>query len=155
MTLNPRLPSQPKMLSSWPDGLVHSRILSRIQRAAQTVLGIYWKRTCSRVTSASSALWVLNDYSEIPLHGPDTDRTRTKSAHVVEYELNSTTWTRTRTRHGPDTDRTRTKSAHVVGYELNSTTRTRPDPHGPNGVSPQKKVRAGPVGSVSGPCSGI
>ena len=41
--------------------------------------------------------------------------------------------------HGPDTDRTRTKSAHVVGYELNSTTRTRPDPHGPNGVSPQKK----------------
>jgi len=36
-----------------------------------------------------------------------------------------------------DTDRTRTKSAHVVGYELNSTTRTRPDPHGPNGVSPQ------------------
>ena len=29
------------------------------------------------------------------------------------------------------------------------------DPHGPNGVSPQKKsvrVRAGPVGSVSGPC---
>ena len=43
-------------------------------------------------------------------------------------------------------------------YKLNSTTRTRPDPHGPNGVSPQKKslrVRAGPVGSVSGPCSGI
>ena len=38
-----------------------------------------------------------------------------KSAHLVEYELNSTTRTRTRTRHGPDTDRTRTKSAHVVG----------------------------------------
>jgi len=55
-----------------------------------------------------------------------------------------------------------TKSAHVVGYELNSTTLTRTDfvgdPHGPNGVSPQKKsvrVRAGPVGSVSGLCSGI
>ena len=70
-------------------------------------------------------------------------------------KLNSTT----RTRHRPDTDRTRTKSAHVVEYELNSTTRTRTDfvgdPHGPNGVSPQKKsvrVRAGPVGSVSGPC---
>jgi len=31
--------------------------------------------------------------------------------------------------------------------KLNSTTRTRPDPHGPNGVSPQKKVRAGPCGS--------
>ena len=44
----------------------------------------------------------------------------TKSAHVVEYELNSTTRTRTRTRHGPDTVRSRTKSAHVVGYELNS-----------------------------------
>ena len=26
--------------------------------------------------------------------GPDTDRTRTKSAHVVGYELNSTTRTR-------------------------------------------------------------
>ena len=31
--------------------------------------------------------------------------------------------------------------------KLNSTTRTRPDPHGPNGVSPQKKsVRPGPCG---------
>ena len=40
-----------------------------------------------------------------------------------------------------------TESAHVVEYELNSTTRTRPDPHGPNGVSSQKKsvrVRSGP-----------
>jgi len=38
-----------------------------------------------------------------------------------------------------------------VQLKLNSTTRTRPDPHGPNGVSPQQKsarVR-------SGPCSGI
>ena len=33
-------------------------------------------------------------------HGPDP--TRTKSVHVVGYELNSTT----RTRHGPDTDPT-------------------------------------------------
>jgi len=31
-------------------------------RAGQTVLGVYLKRTCSRVTSASSALGVLNDY---------------------------------------------------------------------------------------------
>jgi len=53
--------------------------------------------------------------------------------------------------HYTDTDPTRTKSAHVVGYELNSTTQARQDPHGPNGVSPQKS----PVGSVSGPCSGI
>ena len=32
----------------------------RVQRAAQTVLGVYLKRTCSRDTSASSALRVLN-----------------------------------------------------------------------------------------------
>jgi len=34
-----------------------------IQRAAQTVLCIYLKRTSSRDTSASSALGVLNDYT--------------------------------------------------------------------------------------------
>ena len=34
-----------------------------IQQAAQTVLGVCLKRTCSRVTSASSALKVLNDYA--------------------------------------------------------------------------------------------
>jgi len=45
----------------WPG--THSRILSGIQRATQTVLGVYLKRTCSRVTSASSALGVLNDYA--------------------------------------------------------------------------------------------
>jgi len=33
-----------------------------IQRAAQTVLGVYLKRTSSCVTSASSALGDLNDY---------------------------------------------------------------------------------------------
>jgi len=37
----------------------HSRILSGMQRAAQTVLGVYVKRACSRVTSASSALGCL------------------------------------------------------------------------------------------------
>ena len=46
-----------QLLARWPG--THSRILSAIQRAAQTVLGV--KRTCSRVTSASSALGVLND----------------------------------------------------------------------------------------------
>ena len=51
-------------LQCWPDGLeLTSRILSGIQRAAQTVLGVYLKRTCSRVTSASSALGVLSDYA--------------------------------------------------------------------------------------------
>ena len=50
-----------QLLSRWPG--THSRILSGIQRAAQTVLGIYLKRTCSCDTSASSALGVLNDYA--------------------------------------------------------------------------------------------
>ena len=50
-----------QLLARWPG--THSRILSRIQRAAQAVLGVYLKRTCSRVTSASSALGVLNDYA--------------------------------------------------------------------------------------------
>ena len=39
-----------------------SWILSGIQRAAQTVLDVYLKRTCPHVTSASSTLGVLNDY---------------------------------------------------------------------------------------------
>jgi len=34
-----------------------------IQRLAQTVLSVYLKRTCSRVTSASSAIGVLNVYA--------------------------------------------------------------------------------------------
>ena len=49
-----------QLLARWPG--THSRILSGIQRAAQTVLGVYLKRTSSRVTSASRALAVLNDY---------------------------------------------------------------------------------------------
>jgi len=50
-----------QLLAWWPG--THSQILSGIQRAAQTVLGVYLKRTCSRDTSASSAaLGVLNDY---------------------------------------------------------------------------------------------
>jgi len=48
-------------LARWPG--THFRILYRIQRAAQTVLGVYLIRTCSRVTTASSALAVLNDYA--------------------------------------------------------------------------------------------
>jgi len=50
-----------QLLARWPG--THSRILSGIQRAAHTVLGVYLKRTCSRVSSASSALAVLNDYA--------------------------------------------------------------------------------------------
>ena len=43
-----------QLLARWPG--THSRILSTLQRAAQTVLDVYLERTCSRVTSASSAL---------------------------------------------------------------------------------------------------
>jgi len=50
-----------QLLARWPG--THSRILSAIPRAAQTVLGVYLKRTCSRVTSASSASGILNDYA--------------------------------------------------------------------------------------------
>ena len=50
---------RPSGVLRWPG--THSRILSGIQRATQTVLGVYLKRTCSRVTSASSATAVLND----------------------------------------------------------------------------------------------
>ena len=50
-----------QLLARWPG--THSRILSGIQRAAQTVLGVYLKSTCSRATSVSSALGVLNDYA--------------------------------------------------------------------------------------------
>jgi len=44
-----------RAFSRWPG--THSRILSEIQRAAQTVLGVYLKRTCSRVTIVHPALW--------------------------------------------------------------------------------------------------
>jgi len=50
-----------RLLARWPGTL--SRILSWMQRAAQTVLGVYLKRICSHNTSASSALGVLNDYA--------------------------------------------------------------------------------------------
>jgi len=43
--------------------IVHSQFLSGTQRAAQTVLGVYLKLTCSRVTSATSAFGVLSDYA--------------------------------------------------------------------------------------------
>ena len=46
-----------QLLAQWPR--THSRILSRLQQAAQTVLGVYLRRTCLLVTSASSTLGVL------------------------------------------------------------------------------------------------
>jgi len=50
-----------QLLARWPG--THPLVLSGIQRAAQTVLGVYLKRTCSCITSASSALRVHNDYA--------------------------------------------------------------------------------------------
>jgi len=49
-----------QLLARWHG--THYRISSGIQRSTQTVLGVYLKRSCSRVTSASSALVVLNVY---------------------------------------------------------------------------------------------
>ena len=53
------------VLSCWPDGLelINGLHRSGIPRAAQAAFSIYLKRTCSRVTSASSALELLNDYA--------------------------------------------------------------------------------------------
>ena len=77
----------------------------------------------------------------------DTDPTRTKSVHVVGYELNSTT----RTRHGPD----RTRTDFFCGET----------PLGPCGSGRVRLVEFSSypttcadfvrVRSVSGPCSGI
>ena len=53
------------ILGCWPDGLelTPGFYPGSIQRAAQTVLCVYLKHTCSRVTSASSALGILSDYA--------------------------------------------------------------------------------------------
>jgi len=50
-----------QLLAKWPGTL--TQIISGILRAAQTVLGTYLKCTCSRDTSASRAIGVLNDYA--------------------------------------------------------------------------------------------
>ena len=52
-------PSRSQLLARWLG--THSQILSGIQRAAQTVLSVCLKRTCSCDISASSAFRVLND----------------------------------------------------------------------------------------------
>ena len=52
-----------QLLARWRGTHSRADFIRGIQRAAQTVLGVYVERTCSRVTSASSALAVLNDYA--------------------------------------------------------------------------------------------
>jgi len=68
-----------QLLARWTGTL--SRILSWIQRAAQTVLGVYLKRTCSRVTSASCALGVFNDYA---LHKSTHSPTQLRNGAATE-----------------------------------------------------------------------
>ena len=53
------------LLARWPGTL--SRILPGIQRAAQTVLGVYLKRTCSRVTSALIIIGILSPTHSLTL----------------------------------------------------------------------------------------
>ena len=66
----------------------HSRIVSGIQRAAQTVLSIYLKCTCSReACSAYSAVGVLNDYA---LHKSMHSLTHTHT-HMFNSPFSGTT----------------------------------------------------------------
>jgi len=64
-----------QLLVRWPGTL--SRILSGIPRAAQAVLGVYLKRTCARVTSASNALGVLTTMHYTNPHTHTHARTHT------------------------------------------------------------------------------
>ena len=65
-----------QLLARWPG--THSRILSGIPRAAQTVLGVYLKRTCSRDANASSALgggfWTIMRYTNPRTHSLKPNR---------------------------------------------------------------------------------
>ena len=47
-----------QLLARWPE--THSQISSGIQRATQSVFGVYLKRSCLRDTGASRALGVLS-----------------------------------------------------------------------------------------------
>ena len=51
------------VLSCWSDGLELTTGFYPESNEQHTVLGVYLKCTCSCVTSASSALGVLNDYA--------------------------------------------------------------------------------------------
>jgi len=52
------------VLRCWPDGLELTRAFyPGSNEQHRLFLGVYLKRTCSRVTSASNALGVLNDYA--------------------------------------------------------------------------------------------
>jgi len=76
-----------QLLARWPG--THSRILSQIQRAAQTFLGVYLKRTCSRVTNASSALGVLDNYALYKsTHSPHSLQLKwCQNSNLYKYKL--------------------------------------------------------------------
>jgi len=62
--------------------------------AAQTVLGVYLKRTYSRITSASSALGVLNDYVLYKSTHSHTNKCMNENHRNTHmYTLNTTTVT--------------------------------------------------------------
>ena len=72
---------------------------------------------------------------------------RRRNDKIFMLKLNFTT----RTRHGPDTDKVRARCRVRAKFHYT-------DPTGPARTQRSfaaKKVRAGSVGSVSGPCSGI
>jgi len=71
-----------QLLARWPG--THSRILSEIQRAAQTVLGVYLKRTRSRLTSTSTPMLLRHA-------GGQGAPTTSESVHLI---AESTTWAR-------------------------------------------------------------
>jgi len=71
----------------------HSQILSGIQRAAQAVLAVYIKRTCSRVTSASSVLGVLSDCAlQKSRHSLTHSPLRPRLLYGLMYKMRKSSW---------------------------------------------------------------
>jgi len=84
------------VFSCQPDGLKaesHSRILSGIQRAALTVLSVYLKRTCSRVTSRGEDKGGLGRLSlpTIEISPPPSNTTDVAPTHMSYHRKFSVT----------------------------------------------------------------
>jgi len=93
--------------------------------------------------------------AEVPGHfgriSAEVSQCRTVSGHNCPVKAKFHYTDPTRTRHGPDTDKVRARCRVRAKFHYT-------DPTGPTRTQRSfaaKKVRAGPVGSVSGPCSGI
>jgi len=107
-----------QLLARWPG--THSRILSEIQRAAQTVLGIYLKRNCLHITSASSALGVVNFYV---LYKSKHSHTHTDThTHTHTHRFNGhftgTTWVSRYQKGKTDLDFTDATDSEWQRYQL-------------------------------------